>query len=315
MVTRANQGFRQDLNFKENVDDSAALGNLGGPGIADDIRIIQNNLRNIGTVGYVTFTKPGEPDPGFFSFPNFDFIFTQNDRVGVSKTVSVGSTSLHFGVDYFVSESNNENRFKLSFTRSDSAVGVETVSVTSVGSTDFHFIRKEPVVQPNLINFIQPDIQDDEHFNSYLSGTINSVMDSTQSTSENAGYSITKKYKGTDDTASDEEIKLEGTVNLFDPGNFNATSGNLSDSRSPSIFIGNTRAFSADNNPWAPNSTELRTSSEQVTIGELVFENEIDIEGMSVLSDSEVPSTDFDYKVPIVVNGETYYLLLKDPNP
>ena len=41
-----NQGFRRDLNFGEPINDTNALNNLGGAGIANDLRIIQNNLRN-----------------------------------------------------------------------------------------------------------------------------------------------------------------------------------------------------------------------------------------------------------------------------
>ena len=41
-----NQGFRRDLNFLENTNDALALSNLGGVGLDDDLRIIQNNLRN-----------------------------------------------------------------------------------------------------------------------------------------------------------------------------------------------------------------------------------------------------------------------------
>ena len=46
MAVRQNQGFRQDLNFEENTNDVQELSNLGGVGIAGDLRIIQNNLRN-----------------------------------------------------------------------------------------------------------------------------------------------------------------------------------------------------------------------------------------------------------------------------
>ena len=46
MATKTNQGFRQDLNLSEDINDTDALNNLGGAGIANDLRIIQNNLRN-----------------------------------------------------------------------------------------------------------------------------------------------------------------------------------------------------------------------------------------------------------------------------
>ena len=46
MAIIPNQGFRKDLNFGEGINDTNALNNLGGAGIANDLRIIQNNLRN-----------------------------------------------------------------------------------------------------------------------------------------------------------------------------------------------------------------------------------------------------------------------------
>ena len=52
-LKKMRQGFRQDLNFEENLNDVQALSNLGGVGIAGDLRIIQNNLRNTSSIGYV----------------------------------------------------------------------------------------------------------------------------------------------------------------------------------------------------------------------------------------------------------------------
>ena len=45
-MARANQGVRQDLNFSEIENEVVALSNLSEVGLAADLRIIQNNLRN-----------------------------------------------------------------------------------------------------------------------------------------------------------------------------------------------------------------------------------------------------------------------------
>tara|TARA_B100000003_G_C10908912_1_gene362358 strand:- start:199 stop:1185 length:987 start_codon:yes stop_codon:yes gene_type:complete len=326
-MTQANQGFRQDLNLSDNKDQAVSLNNLAGAGIDQDIAILVNNLRNTGTIGYSTFGAPGtNPDNvGFFTFfPAREYVFTNDDVVQVSVNVDVGSTTLSAGTDYYVCESDTLNKFKLSFY--PESEGTEIISVTSVGTTDFNFIRKEPVHRENIVNFIQPEILDDENF-SYLSGgEINDIFEGTLSNIENATFFVGKKYKGTDDTATDEEIKYEGILKLDDPTNLNSSTSGLADPKSPGVFIGNTRAFSADNNPWSERvdggagSGDLQTSSEEVTIGELFFN-----EGRPVLQalnngdlNNDVTTglslnvTSFTHKIPIVVDGETYFLCLKE---
>ena len=315
MATRQNQGFRQDLNFKENVNDVQALSNLGGVGLAGDLRVIQNNLRNTSTIDFVSFNANNVNFPdttGFFTFPDREFVYTKDDVVTVSKDVSVGSTTLVAGTDYFITNSDGETQFKLSFT--DSEVGVSTVIVNSVSPTDFQFIRKDPVTKENIIKFIQPDIQDDENFGSYLSGNINGVFDQTQADQENANYFITKKYKGTEDTTVNQEIKFEGTFNLFDPEGFNSSSAVLTDAKSPGVFIGDTRAFSTDNNPWVIDGDTLRTDSTEVSIGEFEIQGDVEITGLSADNITGISSaaTAYQFKIPVTVNGETYYLLMHD---
>ena len=315
-MAKKNQGFRQDLNFQENINDTQALSNLGGVGLAADLKIIQNNLRNISTISFDSFTTYNSNFPdssGFFTFPNREFVFSKDDVVTVSKNVSVGSTTLFAGTDYFITNSNVETQFKLSFT--NSVVGVSTVIVNSVSPTDFNFIRKDPVLKENLVAFLEPDIQDNEEFGSYLSGGINDIFDLTQGNQESSIFFITKKYKGTEDTTVNQDIKFEGTLNLFDPVGFNANTSDLTDPKSPGIFIGNTRAFSTDNNPWVIDGDTLRTDSTEVSIGELEIQGDVEITGLSAdfNSGSEVSATAFNKKIPVVINGETYYLLLQNP--
>lgn len=401
-MARANQGVRQDLNFSEIENEVVALSNLSEVGLAQDLRIIQNNLRNTSNLAlnsvdlstdefifttdktltvtagsseifqndsfsqsskitvdvspsYNTYKGSVITVTGFTgtastifngSYQTIDvgtggtsisflknnclstavgtvdgstqaviksrtnFVYTNDDIVNVSTTVSVGSTTLSTGTDYFICNSDSLSKFKLSFTNSTSTSGINTINITAVPA-QFDFIRKEPVFKTNIENFIKPEIQDDEQFGGYLNSTINSVMESTQAAGENAEYFITKKYKGTENTTVDTDVKFEGTVNLFDPIGFNANSGDLLNTKSPGIFIGNTRAFSADNNPWVVDGTDLSTDSFEVSIGELEFLNGIEIEGISQVSATTVAATEFTHKIPVTINGETYYLLMK----
>ena len=123
-MAKQNQGFRKDLNLAENTNDTTSINNLAGAGIADDLRIIQNNLRNISILFCDTVTD------GFFSFPNNEFVFTDDDIVGVSTNVTIGATTLTFGAEYFICNSNGETQFKLSTI--PSTVGINTIIISDV---------------------------------------------------------------------------------------------------------------------------------------------------------------------------------------
>ena len=243
-----------------------------------------------------------------------NFVYTNDDIVGVSTDVNVGSTTLTAGTDYFICNSNTKDRFKLSTT--SSTVGINTINITAVPS-QFDFIRKEPVFKGNIGKFQRPEIQDDQEFGQYLASSINSVMETTQANGENADYFITKKYKGTENTTVDTDIKFEGTVNLFDPVGLNANSSDLELSNSPGIFIGNTRAFSADNNPWVVEGGSvgvagtLATDSYEVSISDLEFSNNLIIEGINDVAVASVNPGTFSHKIPVTIAGEVYYLLMK----
>lgn len=300
-----NQGYRKDLNLVETVIDQDALDNLGGAGMSQDLSIIQNNLRNISTVSYSTVSN------GFFDFGSSStFVFTNDDIVTVSADVNVGSTTLSAGTYYYVCNSNAENRFKLSTT--SSSVGFNTITVTSVSPTNFYFIRKDAVYQSNLINFIRPDIQDTTEFSYFSGASVNRAFDVSQFNNDIAKYLINTKYKTNQDSTSTlNDFKYEGTVTVNDPVSLNVDSVGLSSTKSPGVFIGNTRAFSSDNNPWNQVGTALSTSSNQVSVGELFFSNDIYITGINTESATSTAVTTFTHKLPVVINGETYYLLLK----
>jgi hypothetical protein len=301
-MAKQNQGFRKDLNLAENTNDTTSINNLAGAGIANDLRVIQNNLRNISTLSCDTVTN------GFFSFPNNEFVFTNDDIVGVSTNVTIGATTLTFGAEYFICNSNGETQFKLSTT--PSTVGINTIIISDVTGIAVTFVRKDPVTQDNIVNYIQPQYQD-ENF-SYLSGTnINSALRGVSSQNETARFFITQKYRSDEDRTTSKDLNYEGTVSISDPVNLNVNSAGLSNAKSPGIYIGDTRAFSSDNNPWSEDTSALLTNSTEVSIGELNFANNITIEGITATSATSVLATTFTHKLPVVINGETYYLLLR----
>jgi len=299
-MVRQNQGFRKDLNLEETPNEVLALSNLGGSNLPNDLRIIQNNLRNISTIGYVTFSN------GFFSFPANEFVFTNDDIVGVSTNVSVGTTTLFSGTNYFICNSDGKTKFKISTNPSTS--GINTITVSSVSPSNFNFLRNDSVALENLINLIEPEKLDDEF--SFLSDSVNDTFISIQDSNETAEFFITGKYKTNEDLTTAEELKFEGSIQIDDPAGLNSNLTGLADANSPGVFIGTTRAFSSDNNPWTQVGTALSTSSSQVSLAELLFYDGLNISGISTISDTVIPATSFTHKIPIIVNGETYYLLL-----
>lgn len=400
-MAKQNQGFRKDLNLQETSNETTALNNLGGAGIANDLRILQNNLRNTSTISFVTVVGAAISS-GYFYFGPTEFVFTNDDVVGVRTDITVGvGVTLYKDNTYYICNSNSENRFKLSTT--PSTVGVNTITVSSLppptdiqysvnsvivgtggtgytglsttvtisspetswgiratavaevsnGSvvainvtsngrgylsapkitiskpkvgintatatleltpnfyTNIDFIRRDPVHKENILNLVKPNIQDTENFN-YLGGSsINSVFGGIAASNETARFFITKKYKGNENTVSNNDINVEGSIKINDPQGFNIGTSVLSDPKSPGVFIGDTRAFSSNNNPWTQVGTALSTLSSSVSIGELYFANDITITGIGTESATSVAVTTYTHKLPVVINGETYYVLLR----
>ena len=263
-----------------------------------------------------------------FSISSQDiFSFTKDDVVNVSQeVVSAGTTVLSPNVDYYVSEFDGLSKFKLS--TSPSTVGFNTVVIAggaSLTPDNFQFNRKDAVHQQQLLNYIQPDIQDNDF--SYLDGNnINGGMDQSQSNIESGEFFMGKKYRGDSDTTTTDPIAFEGSVVINDPANYNNLASNITNNnpvrRSPGVYIGDTRAFSSDNNPWNKVGTALTTSAEEVSIGELAFldgTNSMVITGISddVSTVSGEVASSFTHKIPVKVqdasgNQESYFLLLSE---
>ena len=257
------------------------------------------------------------------------FSFTKDDVVNIStevKLVGSGTTVLSPNTDYYVSESDGLTKFKLS--TSPSTVGFNTITISggaALTPDNFQFNRKDPVHQQQIINYIEPERQDEEF--EYLDGlSVNGAMDDTQTNIESAEFFMSKKYRGDSDTTTNDPIAFEGSVVINDPNNYNITSdkvlGNVPVRRSPGVYIGDTRAFSSDNNPWNKVGTALTTSAEEVSIGELAFldgANSMVVTGIGtdITSVSGEVASSFTHKIPVKVqdangNQESYFLLLTE---
>ena len=256
------------------------------------------------------------------------FVYTDEDVVNLSENVTIGGVSLTENTNYYVVESDGVSKFKLSTTLGGSAI---TITGSATASPDnFQFKRKDDVHQQQVINYIPPEVQDADEF-SYPSN-INSTIDTTQGNIESAEYFTLKKYRSDQSVTTSESIKFEGSINLHDPDNYNQTGSlvtnqGVTGAPAPGIYIGDTRAFSSDNNPWVESTdddggstSKLTTESEEVSIGELAFldgNNSMVITGIEndISTVSGVVASSFTHKIPIQVqdgsgNKESYYLLV-----
>ena len=271
--------------------------------------------------------------------PQDIFTFTDGDIVGLSTditfTVGGSTTSFTKNNNYFVVNSNGINEFKLSSTSGGNAIVVDGISPSS--PDNFSFIRADAVYQQQLINYVEPEIQDSgeegDDFR-YLDDSINNTFDNATTNIEISEFFANKKYRGDQSVTTNEQIKTEGNISLNDPVN-NITGNGVDNPNAPGIYIGNTRAFSSDNNPWNKVGTALTTSSEEVSIGELVFldgtvlngsqDGSMIIEGIKnditsvsgQSAESSLSGGNFTHKLPIKVqdengNQEVYYLLLSN---
>lgn len=320
-MAKENQGYISNLNLTETTNPSLALANLAGVTIPADLKIIQNNLRNISTISYQEFSG------GFFQFDDLEFVFTDDDKIKVSKNVSIGTTTLNKNNSYFVCNSNGKNRFKISTT--SSSVGFTTFNVTSIDKDNFNFIRDDSVSFDNIRNIIDPsennlggDPFDDstgrigflrrDYFGSGLD-RLKNALNITQDNVERANFLIEQKYIDTGNVDTDQLLKYGGVLKTVDPVSFNSNTSNLTDQKSPGLFIGNIRAFSSDNNPWSEESAALKTSSTAISVNELFFYDQVQITGINTTSSSTpIDPATFTHKLPIKVDGEIYYLLLKE---
>ena len=255
------------------------------------------------------------------------FTYTDEDVVNLSENVTIGGVNLTENTNYYVVESDGISKFKLSTTLGGSAI---TIAGNSTANPDnFQFKRKDDVHQQQVINYIPPEVQDTEDFG--YPSDINSTIDATQSNIDSAEYFTLKKYRSDQSITTPDAIKFEGSINLHDPDNYNQTGSlvtnqGVTGAPAPGIYIGDTRAFSSDNNPWVESAGtgsvdgKLTTESEEVSIGELAFldgNNSMVITGIDndVSTVSGVVASSFTHKIPIQVqdgsgNKESYYLLV-----
>ena len=284
----------------------------------------------VGLSSDVTFQIQDPGEPGFTTTltKGRDYYVCNSD--GLSK----------FKLSYFPSGYSSDAQVGIQ------TINVVGIDYTSSSTQFFNFIRKDIVTQENLINFIKPDEgvggdEEDAGFRFFRTsddpeafGTLNEVFNESSNILDNTRFQLRSRYEKTKSISSTKDIKYEGSVIIKDPDGFNGGSTQLGFPASPGIFIAGTRAFSADNNPWTDEDeivnpgtgiqNALVTKSFQVGVNEIVFHdqtvsdpstsiNDIKIDGLGsndIKTLTGINAGNYTHKIPVVVNGETYFLLV-----
>ena len=284
----------------------------------------------VGLSSDVTFQIQDPGEPGFTTTltKGRDYYVCNSD--GLSK----------FKLSYFPSGYSSDAQVGIQ------TINVVGIDYTSSSTQFFNFIRKDIVTQENLINFIKPDEgvggdDEDAGFRFFRTsddpeayGTLNEVFDESSNILDNTRFQLRSRYEKTKSISSTKDIKYEGSVIIKDPDPFNTGIIPVGADNSPGVFIAGTRAFSADNNPWTDEDeivnpgtgiqNALVTKSFQVGVNEIVFHdqtvsdpstsiNDIKIDGLGsndIKTLTGINAGNYTHKIPVVVNGETYFLLV-----
>jgi len=269
----------------------------------------------------------------------------------IPDTTPLVSSQFSYDETYRVVLTNGINNFKIASSYSRQELVKPFAIESPFQSSDnidipIIFERNNEVTNENLLNLIFPEFVDENTFlssndpiynNGVLSNTINQNFSNLELSLDAANYFRFKKYaRSINNIFEVNPIKLEGSLKSFDPDNFNNGTADIFTTTSPGVFIINPsstrtnieklRSFSDNTSPWELNSgtSTLEYSAaaisnpdnQEMSIGNMILKgNPIsvnNIQGIQTESGTVLPSQKFTHKLPVIINGEEYNLLLTD---
>jgi len=298
--------------------DRLILDNLtseAGVGASADIELFINNFRNTSTI----YSDEYELDGELIILTNATIIpFANNNKIQVD------------GITAYVYESNGIDKFKLRRVNGSSYIPTGDI------------VRNDSVTYENILN-LSPDrypstkTSNDSNQTELSAASVVSESGTENITDIYGQYSINSLITEIDNVVNNyiykksnsillnkenllyDKLEIEGSVkvlNLDEFGNKVQIQETLEDTDSGVYIISEEltplRAFGDNTNPWdtTTNGGYNTTQSTQMTVGN-IFLTDPDITGPTVTT---IPSTSIDatHKIPVMVNGELYYLLLTE---
>jgi len=301
------RGFVKSNNLSESStgpSDRGILNNLGGLNIADDILLFDGNTK---------FTQKLVADD--YEVVDDIVIVTGEGKV----TFSDGTLISHDGsaYQYIVKNSNGVDRFQLYDTLDAVFVptGVlkrnDTVTSVNLGNLS----RKAIITNIERVSGLASteDLYNSQSINSqtsYIDGNIASFYYKRER--------IPRVYEA---SVFNSPVAFSGPVRVTNDAN--ASQG----VDTPGLFIVDVsdpdstgiRAFGDASNPWSADVGELKTTEDNSKVSTLKLEpSSNSVPNFdSTLNDhyivEEISAGDYTHKLPVTVNGQQYYLLLKGP--
>ena len=301
------RGFVKSNNLSESstgISDRGILDNLGGFNITDDILLFDGNTK---------FTQ--KLVAADYEVVDDIVIVTGEGKV----TFSDGTLISHDGsaYQYIVKNSNGVDRFQLYDTLD--AVFVPTGVLKrndTVTSVNLGNLSRKPIITniervSGLVG--TEDLYNSQSINSqtsYIDGNIASFYykrERTPRVYEASVFNSPVAFSGPVRITNDDNTQQSA----YTPGLFIV---DVSAPDSPGI-----RAFGDESNPWSADVGELKTTEDNSKVSTLKLEpssNSVP-NFNSTLDDhyivEEISAGDYTHKLPVTVNGQQYYLLLKAP--
>lgn len=328
------RGYLVETNLRETSEDRQSLNNLGGAPIADDIALFVNNTINESVLPIRideykqdsdTFVIENITDDELNTRVN---VFTNRDKVKV-----IDHKGEVIADDLYVINSNTSNQFQLSTVKKgETAFSVAIPGLDDIsGRYAVFVVRSDTVTQENLVELgientstssvtggDTGDIEGSDAFDRV--DDFNDEFDRIYGFIDIASYSARFKYVSDRSVATGETLRIEGGVVVADPadtivdeGISNTSPGlYLSDPQSSVDNITTTRAFSSTSNPWEDDELgTLSSASTDITVGNLILNNGISIDGITVLNETgAVDNNTFTHKIKVKIDGIDYYLCL-----
>ena len=307
------QGFVKSSNLVESStggSDRAILDNLGGPNISNDVLLLDGNTKFTSKLIATDYTVSG------------GIVYVNGSTSEGKVAFSNGTLISHSGgaYEYTVKNSNGVDRFQL------------YTSGNAVFSPTGVIKRSDAVTGINLANLSRKRLDTDVGTSTGIgSGTGSADLFNQQSINSQVSYiggqialfyykrgRVPLTYQN---STFSLPIRFNGAFRITNDANL---STNLN--TSPGLFIVDAnspgtapiRAFSDTSNPWSLASGALQTTETNAQCSVLKLQptdSNVNINLDSTGNNHSVAETNtvgsYTHKLPVIVNGQQYYLLLK----
>ena len=308
------QGFVRDLNLIESDTgalDRGILDNLGGANITTDLLLFDGNFKFISKL-----------ESGHYSYDSSTDITTV---IGEGKVAFADGTKISFGdapteFIYKVHSSNGIDKFRI-YNSLDQVVAPngdlrrnDGVSAKNLSNLSAKRLETNPGASTGVSN----DDGASDLFNAF---SASSQVDYINSQLSLYYYKRDRVPLTFEDSSFDTKVNFRGSVMIVDN---DATVSTQPTETTPGLFIvdasnpgaGSTRAFSDASNPWSEIGSALVTTEANSQPNTLklnpVSNNAPNLQTTSTLIVSETNAlSSYNFKLPVTVNGETFFLLLK----